>query len=112
MEDRRARLTRLCLALTEAACRGERHLRFSVRSRTFAYYLEDHHGDGRVALACKVAVPPGATGLGLALLASQPSVNVVVANAIRRGGMANRHTVAATSMMHSAPRRHTGGCNT
>ncbi len=28
-----------------------------MRGRTFAYYLDDHHGDGRVALNCKV--PPG-----------------------------------------------------
>jgi hypothetical protein len=26
-----------------------------VRGRTFTWYLEDHHGDGRVALHCRVA---------------------------------------------------------
>ena len=29
------------------------HLRFSVRNKTLAYYLEDHHGDGIAALCCK-----------------------------------------------------------
>ncbi len=51
------RLTELCLALPEAesAPAGDRHTAFSVRKRIFAYYLVDHHGDGRVALNCKVA---------------------------------------------------------
>ena len=31
------------------------HLRFSVRNKTFAYYLEDHHGDGITALCCKAS---------------------------------------------------------
>jgi hypothetical protein len=35
---------------------GEQHLRFQVRGRTFAYFLHDHHGDGRVALNCKVPI--------------------------------------------------------
>ena len=28
-----------------------------MRGKTFAYYLEDHHGDGRIAVCCKA--PPG-----------------------------------------------------
>lgn len=48
----------LCLALPEAAESGEQHRRFEVRNKTFAYYLRDHHGDGRIALCCKAA--PGA----------------------------------------------------
>jgi predicted DNA-binding protein (MmcQ/YjbR family) len=54
---RRERLVEICLALPEATSSGERHIGFQVRGRTFAYYLDDHHGDGRVALCCKV--PPG-----------------------------------------------------
>ena len=34
---------------------GDQHVGFKVGGRTFAWYLEDHHGDGRVALNCKVA---------------------------------------------------------
>ena len=32
---------------------GERHLSLSVRRKTFAYYLHEHHGDGRVCICCK-----------------------------------------------------------
>jgi hypothetical protein len=39
---------------------GDRHLAFKVRKKTFAYYLYDHHGDGRIALCCKA--PPGEQG--------------------------------------------------
>lgn len=56
MEDRRlVRLTKICLALPEAArtVMG-RHAAFLVRKKTFAYYLDDHHGDGIVAVTCKV----------------------------------------------------------
>jgi predicted DNA-binding protein (MmcQ/YjbR family) len=38
---------------TERASSGD-HARFLVRQRTFAYFLDDHHGDGIVAVACKV----------------------------------------------------------
>ena len=40
---------------------------FRVRNRTFAYYLDDHHGDGIVALACKAP-----DGLNEALVAADP----------------------------------------
>src|SRR5204862_1723368 len=55
--ERRARLAEICLALPEATAEGGQHVGFRVRGRTFAYYLDHHHGDGRVALNCKV--PPG-----------------------------------------------------
>jgi len=57
-EDRRlVRLTKLCLTLPEA----ERELafsnaRFHVRGKTFAWYLDDHHGDGIVSVSCKMAL--------------------------------------------------------
>ncbi len=51
--ERRARLTRLCAALPEAEVSGDQHLSFRVRQRTFAYYLNDHHGDGLIAVCCK-----------------------------------------------------------
>jgi hypothetical protein len=34
---------------------GDRHLSLEVRGRRFGYFLDDHHGDGRVALNCKTA---------------------------------------------------------
>jgi predicted DNA-binding protein (MmcQ/YjbR family) len=56
-EDRRlVRVTKICLALPETARRrmGD-HASFLVRKRVFAYYLDNHHGDGIVALCCKAA---------------------------------------------------------
>ena len=49
------RLTELALAVPEATreLRGS-HAQFLVRKKTFAYFLNDHHGDGIVAVACKV----------------------------------------------------------
>jgi predicted DNA-binding protein (MmcQ/YjbR family) len=56
-EDRRlARLSRICLALPEATLRRQgSHASFLVRNKVFAYYLDNHHGDGIVAVSCKVA---------------------------------------------------------
>jgi predicted DNA-binding protein (MmcQ/YjbR family) len=49
------RLTAICLALPRAAREvSGLHARFHVRKRTFAYFLDDHHGDGIVAVTCKV----------------------------------------------------------
>ena len=55
-EDARlARLTEICLALPEATRKvvGP-HASFSVRDKKFAYFLDNHHGDGIVAMTCKV----------------------------------------------------------
>jgi len=66
-EDRRlSRLTRICLALPEAARRDSgSHAAFLVRKSTFAYSLNDHHGDGIVSVACK-ALPGDNTALAVA----------------------------------------------
>jgi hypothetical protein len=53
--DPRARLVAICRALPEVTSSGDQHLSFRVRNKTFAYYLDDHHGDGRTALCCKAA---------------------------------------------------------
>ncbi len=60
-EDLLARVTRVCSQLPEA----EReltgaHAKFTVRRRTFAYFLDDHHGDGIVGVVCKA--PAGMAG--------------------------------------------------
>jgi hypothetical protein len=54
----RQRLTKLmsfCDSLPDVEMTpvGERHLALKTRRRTFAYYLNDHHGDGRVCICCK-----------------------------------------------------------
>jgi hypothetical protein len=56
---RRARVQRLVAKLPNAnAVECGTHLSLEVRGKRFGWYLEDHHGDGRLALHCKA--PPGA----------------------------------------------------
>ena len=58
-EDRRlTRLTKLCVALPETTreLKGD-HAGFTVRKKTFGYFLNNHHGDGIVAVCFKM--PPG-----------------------------------------------------
>jgi phosphoribosylglycinamide formyltransferase-1 len=52
---RLAKLTDICLALpgAESFTYGQQHYRFTVGKKKFAYYLNDHHGDGRIGLCCK-----------------------------------------------------------
>lgn len=54
IERRKARLTRFALALPEVeqADMGD-HVGYSLRKKRFAWILDDHHGDGRVALNAK-----------------------------------------------------------
>ncbi len=69
-EDHRlTRLTKICLAMpkTTRQLMG-RHAGFHVRKKTFAYFLDDHHGDGIVGINCKVL--PGDNN---ALIASNPA---------------------------------------
>jgi phosphoribosylglycinamide formyltransferase-1 len=67
-DPRLARLTKICLGLPEATRQLEgRHAGFRVRDKTFAWYLDDHHGDGIVGVVCKA--PPGRSQ---ALAAGEP----------------------------------------
>ena len=53
-----ARVSEICCALPEVEREDAgRHAGFRVRGRIFAWYLDDHHGDGIVGLTCKA--PPG-----------------------------------------------------
>src|ERR1700739_4760352 len=60
-DPRLTRLTEVALALPEATRQiyGS-HAQFLVRKKTFAYFLDNHHGDGIVAVTCKVL--PGDNG--------------------------------------------------
>ena len=50
------RLTKICLLLPETVREHKgSHASFLVRKKPFVYYLNDHHGDGVVAVAFKVA---------------------------------------------------------
>ena len=53
--QRRIQLVKICEAFPkmEAEAVGEQHLAFRIQKKTFAYYLFDHHGDGRIAFCCK-----------------------------------------------------------
>lgn len=49
------RLSAICLALPEAKREDKgHHMAFLIRRKIFAYYLNDHHGDGIVSVCCKV----------------------------------------------------------
>jgi hypothetical protein len=54
--QRKARLAEICISFPEVETSGEQHLTFQVRKRTFAYYLDNHQGDGRIALVCKTTL--------------------------------------------------------
>jgi hypothetical protein len=48
------RATRIALALPEATCEREaRHAAFRVRKKVFAYFLDNHHGDGIVGVCVR-----------------------------------------------------------
>src|SRR5579872_2742256 len=69
-EDHRlTRLTKICLALPEVNRQiMGRHASFLVRKKIFAYYLDNHHGDGIVGITCKVL-----PGDNTVLIASNPA---------------------------------------
>lgn len=48
-------LARICQGLPEVTTAGDQHLALEVRGKRFAWCLDDHHGDGRLALVCKAA---------------------------------------------------------
>jgi hypothetical protein len=67
-EDYLTTLTKICLALPDTARRLlGRHAVFEVRKKKFAYFLDNHHGDGIVGITCKVL-----PGDNAALIASDP----------------------------------------
>lgn len=89
--ERRERLTHICLALPEAAFEPVRghttgeHGIYRVRNRVFAYYMKDHHGDGKICVAAKVA-----PGDNEALSKAQPDRFYLPAYIASRGWVALR----------------------
>jgi hypothetical protein len=54
LQARRDRLVRFCRTLPEATVTPhDQHVCFAVGGRTFAWYVDDEGGDGRVAVLCK-----------------------------------------------------------
>src|SRR5690348_9482908 len=90
-EDLRlARVTEIALALPETSrqIHGS-HAQFLVQKKTFAYYLDNHHGDGIVAIACKVL-----PGDNKALAEAQPRRFYLPAYIASRGWVALRLDVS------------------
>ncbi|MEM7017006.1 MAG: MmcQ/YjbR family DNA-binding protein [Pseudomonadota bacterium] len=53
-DPRLTRLVELCLALPEAIRQASGdHATFRVRKKPFAYFLNNHHGDGIISVCCK-----------------------------------------------------------
>jgi len=65
-DSRLLRLTAICLRFPEVIreYNGD-HAAFRVRKKTFAYFLNNHHGDRIVAVTCKV-LPGGNAALAKA----------------------------------------------
>jgi len=79
-------VARICAELAETEMnRLESHAAFMVRNKKFAYYLDNHHGDGMVAITCKVG--PGDHEL---LAKSQPDRFYLPAYLASRGWVALR----------------------
>jgi phosphoribosylglycinamide formyltransferase-1 len=86
-EDKRlSRLTKIALAFPEAKreLHGS-HATFLVRKKPFAYFLDNHHGDGIVGFTCKVL--PGENN---AFIAAQPERFYPPAYLASRGWVAVR----------------------
>ena len=83
---RLTRLTEIAKSLpkTRRRLHGD-HAAFLVRKKPFAYFLNDHHGDGIVSIACK-ALP----GDNTALVAAQPKRFYLPAYVGPRGWVALR----------------------
>lgn len=85
-DPRLMRLTKIALALPGATRQiyGS-HAQFLVRKKTFAYFLDNHHGDGIVAVTCKVLL-----GDNKALAVSQPGRFYLPAYIASKGWVALR----------------------
>lgn len=83
---RLTRLTEIAKSLPETRRRlhGD-HAAFLIRKKPFAYFLNDHHGDGIVSIVCK-ALP----GDNTALVAAQPKRFCLPAYVGPRGWVALR----------------------
>ena len=68
-DNRLVRLAKICLALPETSMyRHGQNAGFQVRKKKFAYFLNNHHGDGIVSVTAKV-IP----GDNTALVAANPA---------------------------------------
>src|ERR1039457_5963276 len=90
IQESAARLMTICLALPEAIQESAaRHATFLVRKAVFAYYLNDHHGDGIISVCCK-----GLPGDNEKLVAAHPAKFYLPAYIGPRGWVALRLDVS------------------
>jgi phosphoribosylglycinamide formyltransferase-1 len=68
VDPRRTRVLAIAAGLPEATAREQQHIKFEVRGKSFAYFLDDHHRDGRIAITVKAA-----PGQPQALIAAYPA---------------------------------------
>ena len=98
-----AELTPICLALPEA---GEMtfgvHRRFVVREKTFAWFQDDHHGDGMTLLITKAEPGRAETLIG----ADPPSASCAARTAEQDG------SASASMSARSTGRRSTASSST
>ena len=82
-QDRLRTLTDICLALPEARREDKAsHAAFLVGKKTFAYYLNNHHGDNIISVSCKVL--PGENQL---LVQSAPERYYLPRTSEQEGGL-------------------------
>jgi hypothetical protein len=110
--DRLRTLTEICLALPETRSEQKHsHVAYLVGKKTFAYYLNNHHGDNLISVCCKVL--PGENTF---LVESGPSRFYLPAYIGSRGWIALRMDLATLdwtevkelirgSYIQSAPKR-------
>jgi len=85
-DQRLERVTNISRALPEATFElAGKHATYQVRKTTFAYYLNNHHGDGFIAVCCKVL-----PGDNAALIAAHPKKFYMPAYVGPRGWVALR----------------------
>ena len=97
-DDRLLRVVKICKSLPEA--RHEQHAQhatFLVHERVFAYYLNNHHGDGIVGIACKVL-----EGDNDALIAARPEKFYMPAYVGPRGWVGLRLDIGKTDWLEVA----------
>jgi predicted DNA-binding protein (MmcQ/YjbR family) len=85
-DSRLKRLAEICTALPDTSREDSGgHATFRVGKKVFAYFLNNHHGDGIVAVSCKVMA-----GDNQALAAAQPDRFYLPAYTAHRGWVALR----------------------
>ena len=104
-DERLRRLTEICLTLpgTVREAVGA-HASFKVKKKVFAYFLNDHHGDGIVGIWCKVL-----PGENAALIAANPKRFYMPAYVGPRGWVGLRLDVGRVSVEGKA--KEIGGDN-